>query len=296
MYYLIVNGLNSDDKFEEEIRTVKEVFNIAGKELEVRRTTHAGHAKEIAAELTANGNFAHLIAMGGDGTLHEVLNGIEDIRNCTLGLIPHGTGNDFAEICRIPKTVKEAAQTIAFRAPTNIDYIETESGLRSINIIGTGIDVDTLVNRNCAGKKKSYASAFLQTLRSYKPINFMASWDDEEERIYTGFIACLGNGRQFGGGIKICPDAKIDDGYIDLLIVKYISKIKLLGALVKLAAGKVYDIKEATYVKCKSVRITPIGDKLPTIQAEGELYDNIPLHAHIVEGQLKFYLPSSIDN
>ncbi|MDE7086956.1 MAG: diacylglycerol kinase family lipid kinase [Clostridia bacterium] len=296
MYHLIINGLNSDEKLNAEIDTVKKVFNIAGKELQIHKTEHKGHAREIAASLTENGEFAHLIAMGGDGTLHEVLNGIKDVENCTLGLIPVGSGNDFAETCRISSNVKEAAETIAFRAPTNIDFIETEGGLRSINAVGAGIDVDTLLLTYKSKKhgKSKYLSAFLKTLRKYKPNAFKASWDDEEEREFNGFIACLGNGKQFGGGIKICPEAKIDDGYIDLLLVNYVSRIKLLGALLKLKSGKIHKIKEATYVRCKSVKITPLGD-VPPIQAEGEIYYNHPLNAHIVEGKLKFYLPRQAD-
>lgn len=297
MYHIILNGYNTDEKTEAKIKTVKEVFEIAGKEITFHTTTHAGHAKEIAAELTANGEFAHLIAMGGDGTLHEVLNGIRDTENCTLGLIPLGSGNDFAETAGIPKDVRNAAENIVFRAPTHIDYIELESGLRSINAVGMGIDVDVL-QRAYAGKKKGkgkYFSAFLKSLKHYKATTFKASWDDSEEREYTGIIACLGNGRQIGGGIKLFPDAEIDDGYIDLLVVDYLSRFRTLIAFIKLNAGKVNKVREVTHVKCKSVCITPVGGSAP-IQAEGEIYENTPLKAHIVSKKLKFYLPGNIDN
>lgn len=296
MYHLIVNGLAPNEKINSELETVKRVFKTAGKDLEIHITEHKGHAAEIVSSLTENGEFTHLIAMGGDGTLHEVLNGIRDIGNCTLGLIPIGSGNDFAETCKIPKDVKEAAETIAFRAPTNIDFIETESGLRSINVIGMGIDVDTTIRAYESKKrgKRTYFSAFLKTLIKYKPSPFKASWDGNEERTYNGYIACLGNGKQFGGGIKICPRAEIADGYMDLLIVDYVSRIKFVTSLIKLSAGKIHLIKEATYVRCKSVVITPENGQAP-IQAEGEIYYNHPLSAHIVAGQLKFYLPRQAD-
>ncbi|MCM1546497.1 MAG: diacylglycerol kinase family lipid kinase [Clostridiales bacterium] len=297
MYHVILNGNNINEKTEAKIETVRKVFRTAGKDIEVHSTAHAGHAKNIATELTANGEFAHLIAMGGDGTLHEVLNGISDAENCTLGLIPLGSGNDFAETAGISHDVKTAAETIAFRAPTFIDYIELDSGLRSINAVGMGIDVDVL-QRAYAGKargKSKYFKAFLKSLKYYKASTFKASWDGGDEREYTGIIACLGNGRQIGGGIKLFPDAEIDDGYMDLLVVDYLSKFRTLVAFLKLNSGKVNKVKEVTHVKCKSARITPINGGAP-IQAEGEIYENVPLNARIVSNKLKFYLPSKIDN
>lgn len=297
LYHLIINGSNPNEKLRSALNIVKDVFETAGKELQIHETEFKGHAKNIVSSLTENGEFTHLIAMGGDGTLHEVLNGIKDVENCTLGLIPVGSGNDFAKTCGISTNVKEAAETIAFRAPSPIDFIETVTGLRSINAIGAGIDVDTTI-RAYAGKKRGrrmYASAFLKSVRKYRPTRFKASWDDGEEREYNGFIACLGNGKQFGGGIKICPEARIDDGYIDLLIVNYVSRVKILSALIKLSAGKIHKIKEATYVRCKSVKITPLSDTLPPIQAEGEIYYDHPLDARIVAGKLKFYLPRNKD-
>lgn len=297
MYHLIYNGNQPDEKLQAKIEIVKEVFATAGKQLEIHSTERKGHAREIVEKITGSGEFAHLIAMGGDGTLHEVLNGIADVENCTLGLIPMGTGNDFAEATGIPTDIKEAAETIAFRAPTNIDFLETESGLRSINAIGMGIDVDVL-QRAYTGKKtgkKKYFSAFLKSLRHYKATTYKASWDGGEEKLFTGIIACMGNGRQIGGGIKVFPEAAIDDGYMDLLVVDYLSRFRTLIAFIKLTLGKVNSVKEVTHVKCKHVTITPLGDDLPPIQAEGEIYENVRLNVSVIAGKLKFYLPRAAE-
>lgn len=292
MYHILINGQKTDERTEEKLKTVMSVFAVAGKELTVHRTQRPGHATEIVRELTSDGKFAHLIAMGGDGTLHEVLNGIADTENCTLGLIPIGTGNDFATATGIPFGVKEAAENIVFRAPVAIDYIELDSGLRSINAVGMGIDVDVLkhvYDNNMTGKNK-YLKAFIKCLRTYRSIKVKASWDGGEEKIYDGMIACLGNGRQIGGGIMLFPDAKIDDGYMDLIVLNYLSRFKTLLAFIKLTAGKVNKIKDVTHVRCKTASLIPVdGDT--AIQAEGEIYENHSLKARIVTGKLKFYLP-----
>lgn len=296
MYHVIVNGSHPSNKKNERIEKVRKVFAKAGKEVEIHVTDHAGHAKELAAELTRGGAFANLVAMGGDGTLHEVLNGIENVENCTLGLIPEGTGNDFAESVGIPSDPVEAAENIIFRAPSAIDYIEFESGLRSINAIGTGIDVEVLkrVYSERNKKKIRYLANFIKALRRYDYKPFKVSWDGGEELEFDGMICCVGNGTRFGGGIKMFPQAKINDGYLDLVAVKYVSFPRRIPGLFKLLSGKAHKIKEVTYVKCKSVKFIPQSG-LPTVEAEGELYENLPLEAHIVEGKLKFYLPEKAE-
>ena len=289
MHYIIANELHLKGKNAKKLDIVKAVFDRAGIEYEVLLTTHRGHATEYARSITA-GHGHTVIAMGGDGTLHEILNGFENFEDNALGLIPLGTGNDFAAAAGIPLDVKQAAEIIAFRAPSGIDYIQLSSGLRSLNVVGMGIDVEVL-ERTYAGKhhgKSKYFRSLIASLFKFKSKNFTVEYDGKSEK-HFGLIAALGNGRLFGGGIKICPEAKIDDGYLDLIIVDYLSRPKLIAALLKLMRGKVNDIKEATVAKVKSAKFVMDSPDF-TIQAEGELYKNVPIDARIVEDKLKFYL------
>lgn len=290
MHYIIINELHLKEKNIDKLNTVKAVFERAHIEYEILCTTHRGHATEYAREITSSEGRHTVIAMGGDGTLHEILNGFVNFENNTLGLIPFGTGNDFAEAAGIPLDTRQAAEKIAFRAPTKIDYIQLSSGLRSLNVVGMGIDVEVL-ERTYAGKhhgKSKYFRSLIASLFKYKSHSFTVEYDGKVEKHY-GLIAALGNGCAFGGGIKICPEAKINDGYLDLIIVDYISRIKLIAALVKLMRGKVNTIREATVARVKSAKF--VMDKPEfTIQAEGELYKNVPIDARIVTDKLKFYL------
>lgn len=289
MHYIIANELHLKGKNAKKLDIVKAVFDRAGIEYEVLLTTHRGHATEYARSITA-GHGHTVIAMGGDGTLHEILNGFENFEDNALGLIPFGTGNDFAAAAGIPLDVKQAAEIIAFRAPSGIDYIQLSSGLRSLNVVGMGIDVEVL-ERTYAGKhhgKSKYFRSLIASLFKFKSKNFTVEYDGKSEK-HFGLIAALGNGRLFGGGIKICPEAKIDDGYLNLIIVDYLSRPKLIAALLKLMRGKVNDIKEATVAKVKSAKFVMDSPDF-TIQAEGELYKNVPIDARIVEDKLKFYL------
>jgi len=291
LYYLIANETHLKGKDIKRFEAVKKVFDGAGIEYEVLFTHKEGDAKRHAERITSSGGENTIVALGGDGTLHDILNGFKNFEKCSLGLIPFGTGNDFAATAKIPKDAKRAAEIIAFKAPKNIDFIELSSGLRSINSVGMGVDVDILkrvYSKNMRGHSK-YFRALIPSLIHFKSCNFTLKYDGKEEK-HFGLIAALGNGKQIGGGIKLFPHAEINDGFLDMLIVDYISKIRMIGAFFKLVCGKVDKVKNVTFVKTKAATFVH-EDKNYTLQAEGELYDNVPLEAHIVENKLKFYLP-----
>ena len=293
LHYVIVNETHLDGKGAKKLAAAEQIFAEAGIEYKILKTQKAGDAKKYTAEITSCGERNTVIAMGGDGTLHDVINGFNDFDNCDLGIIPFGTGNDFAEGAGIPLDVKEAARIIAYSKPRPVDYIQLASGLRSINSVGMGIDVDVLKRTYASGEKGKgkYLSALISALKNFEAYDFTAFYDGKEER-HHGLIACVGNGGQFGGGIKIFPHAKIDDGLLDVIIVDYISRSRIPAAFAKLMAGKVDKVKKAVTFRAKEVKFISDSENY-TIQAEGELYDNIPLDAHIVEGKLKLYLPEA---
>lgn len=291
MFHIIANEKHLKGKNAKKLQEVTEVFERAGKAFEIHPTYRRGDARKITEEITFRKEENVIVAMGGDGTLHDVINGFRNFETCALGLIPIGTGNDFAESANLPFQPRSAAEIIAFRAPEPVDFIELSSGLRSINAVGMGIDVDVL-KRTYEGRwhgKSKYLIALIKSLVHFKSCNFTLQYDGKEER-HFGLIAALGNGKQLGGGIKLFPDAKINDGMLDLLVVDYISKRNIIGAFIKLMRGKINDLKTATVVRTKAATFIQEAPRF-TIQAEGELYEDMPLEAHIVEGKLKFFLP-----
>ena len=298
MYHIIVNSTRVKGEDDANIAVVRSVLDRAGKQYEFHFTRHPGHASELAAQLTAGEESVRLIAMGGDGTLHEVLNGVRDTSRCKLGVIPVGSGNDFAAAMDIPEdNIKYAAQLIAFRSPTYIDYIQLSTGLRSLNAVGCGMDVDVLKRTYASNRKgkSKYLFGFLKSFLSYRARRFAVEIDGGERKNYNGLIACLGNGKQIGGGIRLFPKAKPDDGYMDFIIVDYLSRFKTFVAFAKLFFGKLDSIREVTSARCRQAVIYPCSDSF-TIQAEGELYDYSncdSVAAEIVAGKLRFYLPHS---
>lgn len=287
MFHLMISEINLKKKGK-KVEIVKSAFEEANAQYELHATKSRDELKELVTALTSQtGN--SIIVLGGDGTLHDTLNSFVDFENNRLGIIPLGTGNDFAESAHIPTDIKKATELILNNSPRPIDYIEFESGLRCLNAFGMGIDVDVL-ERAYSGKsvkRSKYLKALIVSLIKFKSHNFTVRYNSVEEK-HFGLIAAVGNGRQFGGGIKLFPDAKIDDNYLDLFMIDFVSKFKIIGAFIKLMRGKINKLKQVKAVRVKEVEFIPEGENF-SFQADGEIYENIPIKAKIVENKLKFF-------
>ena len=254
-------------------------------------TRSPGGAADLARKLTTDSpDDSDIIAMGGDGTLHEVLNGLADPARVRLGLIPCGSGNDFAATAGIPSDPAAAARLILSGRVRPTDYMEC-SGVRGINAIGTGIDVDIL--RRYARMKllkgsAAYLVSLILTVITYRPRRFREIIADGS-RSHEALIACAANGRSFGGGIPIAPGAEIDDGLLDVVIVDGIRKIAIPRAFVKLMRRQVLRLK-ATRFKRQSALAVRADTPMP-IQIDGEIYENLPFDVRLVHGVLRFYRP-----
>ena len=250
-------------------------------------TDHKGHAKELTENLIENGA-TDIIVVGGDGSLHEVINGFSNFENVRLGLIPFGTGNDFASAVKIPKDVEKALNLIINGSAKYTDFMQMPT-VRGINIIGTGIDVDVLKRYESLKKKNKfgYTMCLIKTLFKFNLTEFSADVDGEVCD-YRSFIACIANGHVYGGGIPICPPADPTDNYLNFLAVKSIKGLKIIPAFLKLKSGKILTLKQSEHFNCcKKIKITT---KTPcTVNVDGELYENIPFEVEIVSNKLQMY-------
>ena len=289
MLDLIVNpiaGGKKGKKMAKNLALIEKRLKERNAEYTIRYTERVGHAKELTKELI-NGGATCIVAVGGDGTLHEIVNGFHSFDKCALGIIPCGTGNDFASAIGLGGTIEETVDLILDGTPKFTDFIELPT-VRSINIVGMGIDVEVL-KKYAALKKKTkfgYTKCLLKTLFKFDCVNFSAEIDGEKTD-YNAFMACVANGSAYGGGIRICPVADPADKSLDFVAVDKLGKFKLLGALIKLKGGKILSIPQATHKKITKIKIEA---SLPyVVQADGELYENIPFEAEIVSDKLRIY-------
>ena len=286
MYCIIVNPNAGKGKGRKNLKTALKLFSERGAEYSVFETTRAGEAKEFSERLTSSGK-KEIIVVGGDGTLHEVLNGISDPSSCRLGLIPSGTGNDFAAAAGLPSNAARAAEIILSGETKATDFL-CVGGVRCMNVGGLGMDVDVLVRckkgRFVKGKIK-YLLSLLQSLFTFKGYEIEIE-SGERRETHKALIAVACNGTQIGGGIRICPASVIDDGKIDVMAVECMGKAQIVKAFLYLMKGKVLDYPAAVHFLCERVKIVP--SQPCTVQLDGELYDGLEFDARIERG-LKMY-------
>ncbi len=238
-----------------------------------------------AAASTALGSstaaFHTVIAIGGDGTFHEVLNGM-DFSAARLGLVPAGRGNDYAVGAKISFDPKEAMQAIVHGKPVDRDYIQVGER-RCLNVCGTGLDVEVL--KLTEENKNTYIFSLSKLLLNYKPYTVQIERDGFTQE-YKCVMAAFCNGTQFGGGIKLCPPAKNDDGKMDLMIVKP-PKGPVLMAMPAFVAGQHIGKPWAEHVVCDAAKITVLN--AAAIEIDGEIYNDSVLDARIVPGGFKTF-------
>lgn len=248
-------------------------------------TTKRGDARALAEEFSREGGNV-VIVVGGDGTLNEVMHGLH-VENAALGLIPAGTGNDFAVAAKIPSGLA-ALELILNSEPKQTDYIDFSDGRKSLNIAGLGIDVDIL--ERCERMKLFHARSkyFLSLLKSLFTYRGFQAKIEANGKTWerTLLLAAVCNGRQFGGGIKICPPARIDDGKLRLVTVDCPKRLKIPFALIKLVRGKVLSLPFAHYEECEEAKLTVEGEFVA--QYDGELFPSKSFCAR-VRRDLKMY-------
>ena len=286
MYHIILNPVAGKKKALKNLEIVERILKERNLEYAVHQSAAERDAEAIARELTTHGE-TELIVIGGDGTLHEVLNGIADPTQCRLGLIPSGTGNDFAEKAGIAFDTETAVKNILDGQARDTDYFEV-GGVRCMNVAGFGIDVDVL-ERCKRGKMKGkpkYLLSLIQSLFSFKGISIeMQNGEDKKE--YCALIAAVCNGSQFGGGIQICPTAVVDDGKMNVIVVDDIKGVfKIIKAFMILMKGGILEYPKTTSFLCEKIRFVP--KKPCTVQLDGELYKELDFDVTLCKG-LKFY-------
>lgn len=288
MQHIIVNPVSGKKRGVKNLRIVEALLKEAQIEYEVHTTTVAGEAEKTVRELTERGE-NDIIVLGGDGTLHEVLNGISNPAQCRVALIPSGTGNDFAEKLGIPLKAADAVKLFLEKAPKNIDYLQV-GNRRCMNVAGLGMDVEVL-ERCQRGKmrgKLKYFISLLKTFFVFKGYAIVVRKEDGTEEKHDALLAAVCNGSQFGGGIPVCPPAEVNDGLMNVMIVDHIKgKWKLVKALLTLMKGKLPQYERTTHFLCESVRFEPL---VPcTVQLDGELYPNLPFDVKIGKGLKMYY-------
>lgn len=281
MIHFIVNPKSGKGTGEALWQKIKPVLDSRGVEYTVHITVDK--ADTVAAARNTRGDV--LCAIGGDGTFHDVLNGA-DLSATSIGFIPNGRGNDFVFGTKLQRDPLAALEKVLLGKSTAIDYIEV-SGIRCLNVAGTGLDVAVL-KRVYEGQSATYFGSLVYNITHFTPYPVKVISPDgafEGECVMVGVC----NGTQIGGGIRISPVSKIDDGKLDVIVMTLPKKRRLMGCLINFKKGKHMDKPYTHHFMTDCVRVESTnGERFP-IQLDGEIYD-VPLDCKIVSGGLKTFL------
>jgi len=254
-------------KTEKMLRSEMKKRNIEARFL---RTEAPGHATDLAREAAAQPDCSGVVAVGGDGTAYEVACGLMGTKT-PLGIIPSGTGNDFIKTVGISKKPLEALELILKNTPRPVDVGRMNERL-FLNVSGTGFDV-TVLDFTLSAKKYvkgilPYLIGLVRAIRHYKPVHVRFTVDGVTQERDVLFC-CVANGRFFGGGIPICPDASPDDGAFDFIVVENRPRWMIPFYVPGLLMGRVLKFGITTHCRCQSMLLESKGMRL---NVDGEIF------------------------
>lgn len=283
MHHLfIINPAAGRNNTHKIIDYINEYFNKDSSEYTIVLTRYRGHAAEIVKE-NLKGRYCCIYAAGGDGTVNEVLNGIMDSDiSCLhgLGIIPLGSGNDFVKSLdsgytkmRI-KDIKNLIKNTIEGKLKQTDLIKADERY-FLNVASSGFDAEVVYNSLILKKLQFISprlSYFISVLYSLINMEFYYNQiqidDDAAIRKKILFIAA-GNGKYYGGGMKVLPGAAINDGLMDICIVETISRRKLITLFPSFIRGTHIKLSEVTMMRAKKLILSVQQEQ--KMQIDGEL-------------------------
>ena len=284
MIYMICNPTAGSGQGEKTGIRIQKLLDAEGRENKLLFTRYPGHAT-LLSEQARNEGAELVLAVGGDGTAYETARGLAGTP-VPFGIIPAGTGNDFIKAIGIPKEPEKALAHILSHPAQKTDAGEI-NGRMFLNEIGTGFDVSVL---DYAAKAKKYVRGLLpylygvlKTLFRFRSIPITYAIDGGESATLDAFVVGVANGRMIGGGICIAPEARADDGLLDVVLVGKIDRKKLLSRLVGLMQGKILSFPETKFYRAASVTFSAPDMR---VNADGEIISEKTVSARILPGAL----------
>ena len=276
----------------------------------VEFTEGVGDGRTLAAEAAKQGTKL-IIACGGDGTISEVADGIiESKAEAELGILPSGTGGDFRRSLKISANLATAARTLRDGRTRLIDVgrvtFVNDLGEREtrffVNVASFGMSTAVLERQRSGdatkwlpslgslkiGSKLSYAAATLHATLQSSPTEVYVQLDEQPERRLRIAEFAVANARYYGGAMKIAPNAKLDDGYFDVITIGDASAFRILANSPRLYFGAHLSMNEVTHALAKQVVARPVRkDDVLRVELDGEVVGRLPVTFQILPRALR---------
>ncbi|HEU4565550.1 MAG TPA: YegS/Rv2252/BmrU family lipid kinase [Gemmatimonadaceae bacterium] len=283
---LVMHGARADAP---ELRHLVRWVRARGHTVEPRVTWESGDGTRFAREAVARGADV-VVAVGGDGTVNEVLNGL-DGSDTPLGIIPFGTANDFARQTGIPDDPDHAMDVILQRKPVRIDTAEL-NGRRFLNVSTGGVAAEATAETSLDAKESlgtlAYAITGVKKLASLR--RYAAQVTAPGVDLQCKFlVVAVGNARATGGGSRVTPRARVTDGLLDVCIVEFMPRGDFARLLLKLRRGEHIGEEGVRYLQVPWITIA--ARRPVSVNVDGEPMQTRTLEYRARRGDLRIHLP-----
>ena len=304
---MIVNPASASATTRNMWQALQKMLTDGGLKVESACTESHGHAIQLASEAAKQG-FRKFIAVGGDGTINEVVTGLlryseasgDDLGTFTLAVLPYGTGNDWIKTAGIPQDLEAAARCILAGRTAREDVVRVSFGgepFSLINVGGIGLDADICYWTNRL-KKKGYKHPFLYKLTAPYAVFTKKRYPVEivcdGKPFYTGrlFSALIGNGIYRGGGVRQNePGGSWNDGKLELSVMGDVSHLKATNLMIHALKGDFTDQKGILSTRFRSMTVKPLGKKTHRVELDGEVPGVLPMTLELTGQQLQIIIP-----
>ena len=293
-FVIVVNPASGRRHGDRVAASARDRLVAAGHEVVVVRSTQDGPTQiELAAALDRGAD--HVLAVGGDGLLHAVLDLVVR-HDVTLGILPAGTGNDAARTLDVPVGDPDAALDVVLAGRTRtIDLAEVGDDTGAATLVATVVasGFDSKVNERANRMRwprgnLRYLRAVVAELRTFEPLEFTLTLDDGEVLCRSAMLVAVGNGPSFGGGLRICEGAVVDDGLLDVVVINPVGKLTLLRVFPRLSQGTHTSLPQFERHRVRSVRLDSAG---VVAYGDGERLGPLPGEVRVRRAALRVFVP-----
>jgi YegS/Rv2252/BmrU family lipid kinase len=305
---VLVNPVSAGGQTMHRWPGIRAALREAGIDIHAHLTLGPGDATLVTRRAITRDGIRRVVAVGGDGTLNEVVNGCFHAGGAplaaglTVGLVPSGTGSDLRRTLRLPTDPGAAAALLAGGSTRTIDLgrIDFPDGTRRlfVNVADCGLGGEVVARVNRGREKRGgllgtaiFLGVSISELMTYRNRDVILTIDGETRRRRVEQVV-IANGRCFGGGMRIAPDADPADGLFDVVVVGDVSRIGALRAVPRLFRGTHLALAVVEVHRARSVRIAPAElEEPPRFDVDGEQVGRAPAEITILPGALCFAAP-----
>jgi YegS/Rv2252/BmrU family lipid kinase len=285
---LVVNPSAGGGRAAKALPLVQARLRALGLDVESEATRDLEHARGLAAEAARSGRV--VAALGGDGLLGCVAGALRDIPGAVLGVLPGGRGNDFARMAGIPLDAEAACEVIARGTPRPIDLgAAGERAFIGIASLGFDSEANRLANDAPAQLGRLvYVYGLVRALAAWKPAAFVVDVDGERVS-FRGWSVAAANSRYFGGGMLLAPDARLDDGALDIVLIQDITKVGYLRTAPSVFKGTHVRNPAVRVLRGAEVRVE--SDRPFAVYADGDPIGQTPVTLRALPAALQVLMP-----